>query len=124
MKELLKKISCELEMFIEGNYWPNAHILLDEINVELEKLENFERSPVAVIIQKEGFIIAGEPSYNELEELMDIQELLVGTKLYCDFIYEGVRVTAKSREGGWIYATDSSPAPTNATLVFDSGVEI
>lgn len=39
MRELLEKISRQLEAFIEGNYWPNTHILLDEIKAELAKPE-------------------------------------------------------------------------------------
>jgi hypothetical protein len=38
-RELLKEVSWQLEAFIDGGYWPNTHILLDDINKELAKPE-------------------------------------------------------------------------------------
>ena len=39
-RELLNEVSWQLEAFIDGGYWPNTHILLDDINKELAKPEH------------------------------------------------------------------------------------
>lgn len=69
-RPLLEKIRYQLDTFIDEGYWPNAHVLLDEIEVELSKPKLV---PVGYI-NKDNFEYIGYLSsyqYNWLKERQD-----------------------------------------------------
>ena len=62
-RELLKEVAYELDAYLDGGYFPNAHVLLEKVE---NLLDRAEQEPVAWMNQSGSCFLSDGNKYSEL----------------------------------------------------------